>query len=154
MTHGTVWLDEDQQRVWRALLQLTTRLPAALNHQLHQDSGLSLADMDILVALGDEDEGRVRVTVLAHALGWERSRLSHQVARMERAELVRKVPCEDDGRGAYVELTEAGRRSLVRAAPGHVTFVRGLFVDAFDDGGLETFGTLVARLLDRIDGAT
>ena len=150
MTDVPVWLDEDQEQVWRALLQLTTRLPAVLNRQLTADSGLSLPDMDVLVALGDLSEDRARVSGLARTLGWERSRVSHQVARMERSGLVCRLPCEDDGRGAYVGLTDAGRRVLVVAAPTHVAFVRTLFVDALDGAELRDLGTLVEALLDRI----
>jgi DNA-binding MarR family transcriptional regulator len=154
MADGPIWLDADQQRVWRALLQLTTRLPALLNRQLQEDSGLSLADMDVLVGLCDQPEDRARVTGLARTLGWERSRLSHQVARMERAALVRREPCEDDGRGAYVAVTDAGRRAIASAAPAHVDFVRGLFVDALDGAELCQLGTLVDTLLDRIAAAS
>lgn len=152
MTDTTAWLTDEQQRVWRALLQLTTRLPARLNRQLQEDSGLSLADLDVLVGLTDVPDGRVRVTGLARALGWERSRLSHQVARMDRAGLVRREACEDDRRGSYVAITEAGRGALAAAAPAHVALARRLVVDALAADDLGRLGTLVDTVLDRIDG--
>ncbi len=150
MDDGPTWLTEDQQQVWRALLQLTTRLPARLNRQLQEDSGLSLADVDVLVGLTDVPGGRVRVTGLARALGWERSRLSHQVARMARAGLVRREVCEDDGRGSYVAVTDAGRRAIGSAAPAHVALARELVVDALTDDQLVQLGALVDTVLTRI----
>jgi len=148
------WLTERQQQVWRSLLQLTTRLPACLNRQLVADSGLTLADMDVLVGLTDVADGRVRVTELSRSLGWERSRLSHQVARMERAGLVRREACEDDGRGAYVAVTGTGRALLESAAPGHVALVRRLVVDALSPDDLERLGAAVGEVLDRIAAST
>ena len=144
------WLSDRQQQVWRALLALTTRLPARLNRQLVADSGLTLADMDVLVGLTDAPDGRARVTELSRALGWERSRLSHQVARMEQAGLVRREACEDDGRGAYVAVTGTGRELLGSAAPAHLALVRQLVVDALSDEDLDRLGTSVGTVLDRI----
>jgi len=145
-----MWLTDRQQQVWRSLLQLTTRLPARLNRQLVADSGLTLADMDVLVGLTDTPDGRERVTELSRSLGWERSRLSHQVARMEQADLVRREACEDDRRGAYVAVTAIGRALLESAAPAHLALVRQLVVDALPDDDLEQLGTTVGRVLDRI----
>ena len=154
------WLTDREQQVWRSLLQLTTRLPAHLNRQLVADSGLTLADMDVLVGLADAPDGRVRVTELSRTLGWERSRLSLQVARMEQGGLVRREACEDDGRGAYVAITDSGRSLLQSAAPAHVALVRRLVVDALPAADLQRLGAAVVAVLDRIaesarpDGST
>jgi len=147
-----MWLTDREQQVWRSLLQLTTRLPARLNRQLAADSGITLADMDVLVGLTDSPDGRVRVTELSRALGWERSRLSHQVARMEQGGLVRREACEDDARGAYVAVTDTGRSLLGAAAPAHVALVRHLIVDALAPDDLDRLGAAVDALLDRIAG--
>ncbi len=150
MDDSPQWLTVEQQRVWRELLRLTTRLPARLNRQLEEDSGLSLADVDVLVGLTDVPDGRARVTEFARGLGWERSRLSHQVARMERAGLVRREVCEDDGRGSYVAVTDAGRSAIGSAAPAHLALVRDLVVDALSDDDLGRLGVLVGAVLERI----
>jgi DNA-binding MarR family transcriptional regulator len=144
------WLTDHQQHVWRALLQLTTRLPARLNRALVADSGITLADVDVLVGLTDVPAGRVRVSELARTLGWERSRLSHQVARMEAAGLVRREACEDDARGTYVAVTGLGRTALGSAVPAHVALVRRLVVDAVGPDDLERLGTVVDTILDRL----
>ncbi|MFC4785687.1 MarR family winged helix-turn-helix transcriptional regulator [Nocardioides sp. MAHUQ-72] len=149
-TDDTPWLDVREQQVWRAWLALGSRLPAALNRQLQRDSDLSLQDFDVLVQLTESDEGRVRVSGLAAALGWERSRLSHHVTRMERRGLVAREDCDDDGRGAFVVLTPAGREAIEAAAPGHVRTVRGLFLDALTPAEVEALGAAMAKVLDRL----
>jgi len=152
-TDDTPWLDDRQQQVWRAWLQVGSRLPAALNRQLQRDSELSLQDFDVLVQLTDVDEGRVRVSALAAALGWERSRLSHHVTRMERRGLVAREVCDDDGRGAFVVLTPAGRAAIERAAPGHVRTVRSLVFDALAPAEVDALGDVLAAVLDRLESS-
>ena len=151
----TRWLTEDQQRVWRDWLLLNALLPAALHRELQADSDLSLQDFDVLVALTDTPDERLRVTELADALHWERSRLSHHVRRMERRGLVQRDDCLDDGRGSYIVLSPAGRQAIDRAAPAHVETVRELFVDALTAEELATLagitGKVLARLADRGD---
>ena len=139
--------------IWRAWLRVGSRLPAALNRQLQRDSELSLQDFDVLVQLTDVDEGRVRVSALAAALGWERSRLSHHVSRMERRGLVAREECDDDGRGAFVVLTPAGRAAIERAAPGHVRTVRSLVFDALAPAEVDALGEALAAVLDRLESA-
>ena len=152
-TDDTPWLDDRQQQVWRAWLQVGSRLPAALNRQLQRDSELSLQDFDVLVQLTDVDEGRVRVSALAAALGWERSRLSHHVTRMERRGLVAREECDDDGRGAFVVLTPTGRAAIERAAPGHVRTVRSLVFDALAPAEVDALGDVLAAVLDRLESS-
>ena len=152
-TDDTPWLDDRQQQVWRAWLRVGSRLPAALNRQLQRDSELSLQDFDVLVQLTDVDEGRVRVSALAAALGWERSRLSHHVTRMERRGLVAREECDDDGRGAFVVLTPAGRAAIERAAPGHVRTVRSLVFDALAPAEVDALGDVLAAVLDRLESS-
>ncbi len=144
------WLAADEERAWRQWLALTTRLPARLNRQLQADSDLSLADFDVLVQLTDIPAGRVRVGELGAALGWEKSRLSHHLTRMERRGLVAREEVAADGRGSEVVLTPAGREVIEAAAPAHVDTVRALVFDALDADQvrvlLEVTGTVLARL--------
>src|SRR3954468_24788624 len=103
------WLTDDEQRAWRGLLQMTSRLDNRLNRELQQTSGLSLADYDVLVLLTEVPDGRLRVFELIEDLQWEQSRLSHHIARMQRRGLVAREECTTDRRGAFVVLTGAGR---------------------------------------------
>jgi DNA-binding MarR family transcriptional regulator len=134
----TRWLTAGEERAWRAFLQLQGQLTAELNRQLQTDSGLSLADYDVLVQLTDTAEGRLRPYELQALLHWEQSRLSHHLSRMRRRGLITRTGCAEDGRGAYVVLTAAGRAAIEAAAPGHVATVRRLFVDALTSEQLST----------------
>ena len=150
MTDRDPWLDDAQQAVWRRWLAVQARLPAALHRQLTDDAGLSLQDFDVLVALTDVPEARLRVSELATALQWERSRLSHHVKRMEKRGLVEREECVDDGRGAYVVLTGAGRAAITAAAPEHVRTVRRLLFDALDDDDLVALDRITGKVLQRL----
>ena len=150
---GTPWLDDRQQQAWRAWLAMGSRLPAALNRQLQRDSDLSLQDFDVLVQLTDVADGRVRVSALAAALGWERSRLSHHVTRMERRGLVAREECGDDGRGAFVVLTPEGRAAIEAAAPGHVRTVRSLVFDALTPAEVASLEAITSKVLGRLEDA-
>ena len=111
------WLDEREERAWRALQFMQMRLEGELARQLAADSGLSYPDYLVLVALTDRPDGRMRLFELAGVLGWEKSRLSHHVARMADRGLVKKEKCDSDRRGAYVVVTEA--RAARRSRPPH-----------------------------------
>ncbi|MFI6231318.1 MarR family winged helix-turn-helix transcriptional regulator [Micromonospora echinospora] len=147
----TRWLDDDEQRAWRAYLQMQNRLTAHLGRQLQQDSGLSLADYEVLVALTDAGEGRLRPFALQRQLEWEQSRLSHHLSRMQRRGLVDREGCPGDRRGAFVVLTPAGREAIEAAAPGHVATVREFFLDQLDRDEVATLERLATRVLRRLD---
>jgi DNA-binding MarR family transcriptional regulator len=151
MSSEKPWLTEKQQRVWRGWLAMNARLPAALHKQLQEDSGLSLPDFDVLVQLTDTPAGKVRILALAHALGWERSRLSHHIKRMEARGLVEREECPEDGRGAFVVLTRPGRDAIERAAPEHARTVGDLVFDALTDDELDTLSRLTDKVLDRLE---
>ena len=150
--NSTPWLSERQQHVWRRWLTATALLPAALHRELQADAGLSLPDFDVLVHLTDSPEGRVRVTDLARALSWEKSRASHHLTRMERRGLVRREECGDDGRGAYVRLTEEGRTAIEQAAPGHVRAVRALVFDQLTDHEVAVLDSALGKVLAGLTG--
>ncbi|MEV6771062.1 MarR family transcriptional regulator [Nocardia sp. NPDC051030] len=105
------------------------RLMADLNRQLQRDSDLSFADYRILVKLSEAPGRSLRMSDLADGVLSSRSRLTHQIRRMENERMVRRVACEDDGRGVLAQLTDEGMRRLRAAAPGHVAAVRRYFVD-------------------------
>jgi len=147
------WLTDDQQRAWRGLLQMSSRLDARLNRDLQQASGLSLADYDVLVLLTEAADSRLRMFEIADGLQWEQSRLSHHVARMQRRGLVAREECTTDRRGAFVVLTDAGQDAIEKAAPGHVALVRQLVFDGLSAEQVVTLESFVTRVLSRLDPA-
>jgi DNA-binding MarR family transcriptional regulator len=125
----TRWLSPEEARAWRALRTFGAPLAAALNRQLMTDSALSSADYEVLVVLSESDGGVLRAGELGRATGWEKSRLSHHIKRMEARGLVERQDCVTDGRGLLVAITEHGRKAIADAAPGHVQAVRNYIID-------------------------
>ena len=148
----TSWLTDEQQHVWRRWLTVSAQLPAALHRELQADAGLSLPDFEVLVHLTENPEGRIRVTDLARALSWEKSRASHHFTRMERRGLVKREECHDDGRGAFVILTPEGRTTIEQAAPGHAEAVRSLVFDQLTETEVEVLESALGKVLACLDG--
>jgi DNA-binding MarR family transcriptional regulator len=147
------WLTDDEQRAWRGLLQMNSRLDARLNRDLQQTSGLSLADYDVLVLLSEAPAGRLRMFEIAEDLQWEQSRLSHHLARMQRRGLVAREECTTDRRGAFVVLSAAGRDAIEKAAPAHVDTVRRVVFDGLSKDQVAMLESFVTRVLLRLDPA-
>ena len=143
-----MWLSDDQQRVWRNYLAMSAKLQMEMNRQLQRDRGLSLADYDVLVALDERDA--CRVNELGDRLGWEQSRLSHQLRRMRSRGLVERHGAYDDRRGATVELTDEGRTALASAAPGHVELVRDVVFDGLGPAELRALDRWTSLVLERV----
>src|ERR1700756_308680 len=135
------WLSADEQRAWRTYLRMSSLLPAALNRELQQDSGLTLPEYEVLVQLSEAPQHRLRPYQICDALNWEQSRLSHQLTRMERRGLVSRQECAADGRGAFIELTAAGADAIGTAAPQHVAAVRRLGLRRPSDAQPAALGT-------------
>jgi DNA-binding MarR family transcriptional regulator len=146
----TRWLTEEEQRAWRGLLRMTAQLNARANRQLLQEYGISLTDYEVLVALSEAPEGQLRVFEVADALAWEQSRVSHQLARMQRRGLITREGCATDARGAFAVLTTAGRAAIERAAPAHVEQVRQLVFDELSREQVSALTEITTRVLDRL----
>jgi DNA-binding MarR family transcriptional regulator len=141
------WLDERQQRLWQAYLHLNQRLYAALEEQLLRESGLSGADYRVLVPLSEAPDGLLRARELGTEIGWDRSRLSHHVNRMEKRGLVVREECAEDGRGLMIRLTDAGRAAIEGAAPLNVESVHRYFFDLVSPEELDTLTAVFDRML-------
>jgi DNA-binding MarR family transcriptional regulator len=115
--------------IWRSLIETTAELTRILSTQL-QESGLSAADYQVLLALTEADGKQLRSSQLAARIDWERSRLSHHLARMERRGLITRTGCATDSRGAEVSLTDAGARMFRRASAPHLRAIKKYFADA------------------------
>jgi DNA-binding MarR family transcriptional regulator len=145
------WLSDQQQRIWRDYLAMTGRLNTVMHRQLQQDCELSLSDYDVLVPLSER--GPLRIYELGELIGWEQSRLSHQLRRMRGRGLLERKEDGDDRRGATVSLTDAGLAALQTAAPGHVELVRSVMFDGLSEDEQQAFGTAVAVILERLRAA-
>jgi len=142
MWRMTQWLSPDELRAWQGLLQMTDALRDRLNRELADGHGLSLPDYEILGRLGAAPGG-VRVKDLTSTLSWEQSRISHQLNRLVKAGLVQKQLCDEDRRGSWFLLTDAGRAVMEAAAPSHVASVRRMFFDRLDGSAVKALTELV-----------
>jgi DNA-binding MarR family transcriptional regulator len=137
-------------RAWRAYIMGTELLRQQLHRELQEAHGLSIADYEVLVQLSERDDGQLRMSQLAGRVASSRSRLSHQISRMERAGLVRRVECRDDARGVIAELTEKGMSRLRAAAPTHVEGVREHLINLLTDAEQEVLATIFERVLKHL----
>ena len=143
-------LDERQRLLWKAYRDLYQELSTVLEDQLLSDAGLSGSEYAVLVELSHTPDGVLRARELGSELGWDRSRLSHLVGRMEKRRLVAREECEEDARGSMVRLTDAGRATVDGVAPDHSEAIRRFFFNALSKDELETFATVVDRLRDNL----
>lgn len=134
--NGTRWLSDEEQRAWRIHLDVSRLLTYQLERDL-QPFGLTMNDYEILVNLSESEGHRMRMSDLAAATLQSKSRLSHQITRMENAGLVRRENCESDRRGLYAVLTEDGWETMRKVAPHHVDSVRKHFIDLLSPEALE-----------------
>jgi DNA-binding MarR family transcriptional regulator len=144
------WLNAREDRAWRAFIHAHQQIEMQLSRRL-QESGLSGADYEVLALLSALDGDRIAAHVLSNTLGWEKSRLSHHVRRMEKDGLVSREPNPDDARSTMVCLLPAGLDAIKRAAPRHVEDVRRNFIDLFTPAELDTLSTLNERILQHLD---
>nr|WP_225954297.1 MarR family transcriptional regulator [Kibdelosporangium phytohabitans] len=138
-------------RAWRAYVIGSERLRQRLNTELQEGHDLPLADYEVLVRLSEQDKGQMRMTQLADEVAQSKSRLSHQISRLEAAGLVRRTHCPNDARGVLAEITETGMDQLRTAAPTHVDGVREHLVDLITPAEREVLADVFERVLTHLD---
>ncbi|WP_405921431.1 MarR family winged helix-turn-helix transcriptional regulator [Streptomyces sp. NBC_00122] len=144
------WLTEPEMDAWYAWRRMFPLVNAGIARDLNQDSGLSEADYDVLSVLGSTAGHRMRISALAVLMQWSRSRLSHQLTRMEQRGLVRREEVPADARGAEVVLTGTGVSAITSAAPLHVESVRRHLIDILTPEQLRTFAEVGEALRTRM----
>ncbi|MDI3404485.1 MarR family winged helix-turn-helix transcriptional regulator [Streptomyces cavernicola] len=146
---ATHWLTEAEQCAWRTHLEVNRLLTYQLEKDL-QPFGLTINDYEILVNLSESEDLRMRMSDLATATLQSKSRLSHQITRMENAGLVRREHCESDRRGLYGVLTEQGLETMKKVAPHHVESVRKHFIDMMDPEALQQLRATLTPIAERL----
>ncbi|WP_175637428.1 MarR family winged helix-turn-helix transcriptional regulator [Sinomonas mesophila] len=147
------WLDEDERDVWLALRRLLWGLPPAIDRQLTRDSRLSAPEYSVLATLSGCSDGVLRSGIAAQELGWERSRLSHLLRRMEAKGLILRTCSPEDARGQDVHMTDEGRAAMIEAAPGHLEFVRSTVFDPLTQEQQALLREACERIVDAISQA-
>ena len=139
--------------VWRSFHSMRRELDLVLERELQRDAQVSGPDYEILITLFEAPERQLRARELSARLGWEKSRLSHQVTRMVARELLERAECDTDGRGTWIALTTKGRLATLGAVRAHALTIRRLFFDVLNESELDALGAISARVLDAIEPA-
>ena len=145
------WLDEEQQRTWRAWLAVCELVPRALDAQLQRDAGISHAAYVVLAMLSESPGRSRRMSDLARRANQSQSRLSHTVARLEDRGWVRRERSADDGRGNLAVLTDAGWDVVRSVAPGHVDAVRQAMFSPLTAEQTRAMRVALELVIERLD---
>lgn len=146
------WLTEEEQTVWRAYLDVMRLMADRMQRQLTEESAMTSGEYEVLVQLSEAPERQMRMSDLADRIVNSRSRLTHTIGRMETRGLVKRRPCEEDGRGVQCILTDEGYEALVKAAPGHVEAVRSGLFDPLDPEDVRALGRLMDKVRSSLRG--
>jgi DNA-binding MarR family transcriptional regulator len=122
------WLDDDQQRAWRAYLRGSRLIEEALDRDL-QSHGVQLTEYEIISMLSETPRRRLRMSSLADLVVQSRSRLTHTASRLEKRGWVVRESCLDDRRGVELVLTDTGWQAVQDMARVHVASVRRSVID-------------------------
>ena len=144
----TRWLDDDEQRVWRAFLDANRLLFERLDRELQAEGGMPHTYYEILVRLSESPDRTMRMRDLAERCLSSRSRLSHAVARLESSGWIERRGTERDKRGTLAVLTPAGFDALQKAAPGHVEGVRRHLFDRLTPAQVAQLGRISQAIAD------
>lgn len=140
----------DVSAAWLAYQRMRTQLNGTITRELSRHTGLSEADYDILLFLteqtGNEADGSVRSVAVRCGLEWEKSRLSHQLRRMEERGLITKAP------GALIRVTDRGREQIAAARECHDAAVRRYFGDLLSPEELAMLTAVAERVVSRLTG--
>lgn len=136
--------------LWRDYFRGGRELVAALDRRLQDDVGISHPEYLVMLSLWEAPDHVLRTGELAEQLSWEKSRVSHQVSRMEARGLLSRRECETDARGVWVELTADGSRMLLRASRDHTAAIREWFFDQLDADEKRALGRIAKRMRENL----
>ncbi len=148
----TRWLDDDEQRVWRAYLAVSRKLFSAIDRQMQDESGMPQTYYIILAMLSEAPNRSLRMSELADIVSSSPSRLSHAVDRLEERGWVRRERDPADRRGNRTVLTEAGWGVVQQSAPGHVRTVRENLFDLVTPEQLAVLDEVFTRVQTHLEG--
>ena len=140
------WLNDAEMAAWRSYIVATLLLRQRLHRELADGHEVSLTDYEVLVCLESQVGQRMRMSELAVYMGSTKSKLSHQVGRLENAGLVRRARDPEDKRGVITELTDEGMALLAKAAPTHVQGVREHLIDLLSPAEQATIAAAFERV--------
>jgi DNA-binding MarR family transcriptional regulator len=115
-------LSPQELRIWHAFMFMGEDVLGRVGRDIAQATGLSGSEFGVLSRLAAIGKGEMRQQALARVMSWDKSRLSHQLTRMQERALIERRPA--DGKTVLVTLTAHGREKLAAARPIHAESVR------------------------------
>ncbi|MFC5750615.1 MarR family winged helix-turn-helix transcriptional regulator [Actinomadura rugatobispora] len=108
---------------WRRLLTSYNQIACHLDRALQEAHGLTMSEFETLDRLVDAGCDKCRMQDLLSHMYLSQSALSRTVARLEKHDLVERTLCQDDRRGVFVKITEAGRERHTQAHRTHLAVI-------------------------------
>ncbi|WP_299570963.1 MarR family winged helix-turn-helix transcriptional regulator [uncultured Williamsia sp.] len=140
-------LDPREVAIWHAFKRVGEQVSTAVERDILAASGLTGPEFGVLTRLVDLGDGRLRQQELATSMRWDKSRLSHQVTRMQKRDLVSRDTV--DASTVMVEITDTGRAALRPARPAHARAIRAHLLGRLDDRGRAQFAAAMDAILER-----
>ncbi|WP_213816033.1 MarR family winged helix-turn-helix transcriptional regulator [Glaciihabitans sp. dw_435] len=144
-------ISDEEWGIWRTFYAMRRQLDQALEQQLQRDANISRSEFEVLISIFESSAGQLRAGELADHLGWEKSRISHLVTRMERRGLVERRDCDTDLRSSWVALTADGKRAVLGSMSDHAATIRRYFFDALTPEELAALNSTSVKVLEAID---
>ena len=138
-------------RAWRVYFETTARAQDAIDAALREGADVTLAEYNVLLLLQEAEGRRLRFKDLAAKTSFSKSRLSYQVKVLEKRGLVCRGEVEGDARGLYVQLTQAGLLTFLRAGKLHALQVEQLMLTELSIGEVEVIERVFTRLATRLE---
>lgn len=126
-------LEEDQLAAWRAFVNAHAAVIKRIEADLSDQRREPLTTYDVLVALYQSPDKKLRMSDLANKVVLTRSGLTRVIERLEREGLVERERTEEDRRGAFAVLTREGKREFLRTWPVYAEGIYNYFVSVLDE---------------------
>jgi DNA-binding MarR family transcriptional regulator len=143
-------ISAEQELAWRRYYRMQTQLLGVLNRELAQQTGLSEADYEVLITLWQSPRATLRARDIRATLIWEKSRLSHQLRRMEVRGLIRRDDCLEDSRGAMVTITSEGVDVIHRAECARLQAVHDHLIGVLSEDQLHALSEISETVLGHL----
>jgi DNA-binding MarR family transcriptional regulator len=150
-------LEPEEWELWDTWMRAHRVLVRELDRDLQREFGISKAEFSVLATLQGAPGREMRVSEFAESLGWEKSRVSHLLTRMEHRGFVERTRYGASGRRTGIGLTATGRRVAQRAVVGHAGNIRRYVLDSLTPEQAAVIRAWSEDLIDRIEphgGAT
>ena len=144
-------LEPEEWELWDTWMRAQRLLVRELDRGLQRDCGISKAEFSVLVTLRQAPGREMRVGDLVDSLGWEKSRVSHQLTRMENRGFVAQTEGGPSGRRTKIGLTATGRRVVQAAIHAHGGNIRHYFLDSLTPDQATTIRNWSEQVIDRIE---